>query len=88
VILLIIIGSEEHRIKYVPGISMIRKVIASIFVLVLLSHTLPARPIITAAQSNDAGQLIAEVNGFRAAYGLPPLDVNNSLMAAAQQQSN
>ena len=67
---------------------MIRKIIASIFVLILLSYTLPTGPFSTAAQSNNAGQLIADVNGLRAAYGLPPLEVNNSLMTAAQQQSN
>lgn len=62
--------------------------IFSIFVLILLSYTLFARPTSSAAQSGDAGQLIAEVNGLRAANGLPPLEVNNALMSAAQQQSN
>ena len=40
------------------------------------------------AQSGDAWELISEVNALRAAYGLPPYEVNNALMAAAQGHSN
>jgi len=42
----------------------------------------------TNAQSGDAWELISEVNALRAAYGLPPYEVNNALMAAAQGHSN
>jgi len=41
----------------------------------------------TEAQAGDAWSLIAEVNALRASYGLPPYEVNNALMAAAQAQS-
>ncbi len=39
------------------------------------------------AQAGDAWSLIAEVNALRASYGLPPYEINNALMAAAQAQS-
>ena len=55
----------------------------TIFLLAILVHPDPAQ-----AQIGDASQLIAEVNGLRAAYGLPPLKVNSALMSAAQTQSN
>jgi LysM repeat protein len=42
----------------------------------------------TFAQAGDASQLIAEVNGLRAAYGLPALKVDSSLMSAAQKHGN
>jgi LysM repeat protein len=44
-----------------------------------------AQPI--AAQAGDAWALIAEVNAYRAANGLPPFEVDGSLMAAAQGHS-
>jgi uncharacterized protein YkwD len=46
------------------------------------------QPTRTHAQAGDAWQLIAEVNGLRAAYGLPAYEINNSLMSAAQKHSN
>ncbi len=59
--------------------------------LLVISFVLPAmmvQPARTHAQAGDAWQLIAEVNGLRAAYGLPPYEINNSLMAAAQGHSD
>lgn len=50
---------------------------------ILLSETSRAN-----AQTGDAWELISEVNALRAAYGLPPYEVNNALMAAAQGHSN
>jgi uncharacterized protein YkwD len=41
----------------------------------------------TSAQAGDAWALIAEVNAYRAANGLPPFEVDGSLMAAAQGHS-
>lgn len=49
---------------------------------------LPAMLVQPAQTRAQASQLIAEVNGLRAAYGLPPYKVNNALMSAAQKQSN
>jgi hypothetical protein len=46
------------------------------------------QPALTHAQAGDASQLIAEVNGLRAAYGLTPYKTNNSLMSAAQGHSD
>lgn len=40
-----------------------------------------------AAEDADPWSLIAEVNALRASYGLPPYEVNNALMAAAQGHS-
>ena len=59
--------------------------------LLVASFILPAlmvQPTRIHAQAGDAWQLIAEVNGLRAAYGLPPYEINNSLMAAAQGHSD
>ncbi len=42
----------------------------------------------TKAQTGDAWELISGVNALRAAYGLPPYEVNNALMASAQRHSN
>ncbi|MGB7096322.1 MAG: CAP domain-containing protein [Anaerolineales bacterium] len=56
-----------------------------------LSFVLPVlmfQPARSSAQAGDAWQLIAEVNALRAAYGLPPYEVNNALMSAAQGHSN
>ena len=41
----------------------------------------------TTAQAGDAWALIAEVNGYRAANGLPPFEIDSALMAAAQAHS-
>lgn len=49
--------------------------------LILLSYQ-PSK-----AQAGDAWELISEVNALRVSYGLPPLEVNNSLMSAAQGHS-
>lgn len=46
------------------------------------------KPVRSFAQAGDAWQLISEVNGLRAAYGLPPYQVDNALMSAAQKHSN
>jgi LysM repeat protein len=43
---------------------------------------------ITAAQSSSAHKLIELVNEYRASHGVPPLEINNSLMAAAQRHAN
>ncbi len=40
------------------------------------------------AQSGTAYQVFQLVNGFRAGYGLPPLQANSALSAAAQNQAN
>jgi uncharacterized protein YkwD len=60
-------------------------VILALSVVLLAVIALPAP---TSAQAGDAWQLIAEVNALRAAYGLPPYEVNNALMSAAQTHSN
>jgi hypothetical protein len=54
----------------------------------ILLPAMLAQPVNTRAQVGDASQLIAEVNGLRAAYGLPALKVNSALMSAAQNHSN
>ena len=59
--------------------------------LLAISYILPvvlSKTSHTSAQSGDAWELISEVNALRAAYGLPPYEVNNALMAAAQGHSN
>lgn len=56
--------------------------------IIFLLSTLLLQPERALAQAGDAAQLIAEVNGLRAAYGLPPLKVNAALMSAAQKHSN
>jgi len=56
--------------------------IALTLISLLAVDTLP-----TAAQAGDAWALIAEVNAYRAANGLPPFEVDSSLMAAAQGHS-
>jgi len=58
----------------------------SLFILGLLLLTLAgARP--AAAQSGEAYALIQMVNDLRADYGLPPYQIDTSLMAAAQAHS-
>jgi len=41
----------------------------------------------SSAQVGEPWQLVSEVNALRASYGLPPYEVDNSLMAAAQSHS-
>lgn len=62
-----------------------RKLIILIIALNFVLFTLPAN---SSAQVGDAWQLIAEVNALRSANGLPPYEVNNALMSAAQGQSD
>jgi LysM repeat protein len=50
--------------------------------------SLMSQPTRISAQAGDAMQLIGEVNDLRAAYGLPPYEVNNALMSAAQNHSD
>ena len=59
-----------------------------ILALIFLLPALLSQPESTLAQAGDASQLIAEVNGLRAAYGLPALKVDSSLISAAQKHSN
>jgi opacity protein-like surface antigen len=54
--------------------------------LMLFSLSLDSPP--KSAQVEDAYQVIAAVNAFRTGQGLPALQIDNSLMAAAQAQSN
>lgn len=54
--------------------------------LILFSLSLDSLP--KPAQVEDAYQVIAAVNAFRTGQGLPALQIDNSLMAAAQAQSN
>ncbi len=54
--------------------------------LILFSLSLDSPP--KSVQIEDAYQVIAAVNAFRTANGLPALQIDNSLMAAAQAQSN
>ena len=65
-----------------------RKFITFFLALTFVLLALIANPARSSAQSGDAWQLIAEVNALRAAYGLPPYEVNNALMSAAQKQSD
>lgn len=65
-----------------------RKIICLLLGLAVLLPALMLKPARTHAQAGDAAQLISEVNGLRAAYGLPPLKVNAALMSAAQKHSN
>ena len=64
-----------------------RKLITSFYILIFVLPAIFALPATSVAQAGDAWQLIADVNALRSAYGLPPLDVNNALMSAAQGQS-
>jgi LysM repeat protein len=56
--------------------------VALIWLLVLVFDVHPST-----AQAGDAWALIAEVNAYRAANGLPPFEVDSSLMTAAQRHS-
>lgn len=63
-----------------------RRLFLRAFSLLLLIFLLAQRPS-AHAQAGDPWQLIAEVNALRASYGLPPYEVDNALMAAAQAHS-
>jgi LysM repeat protein len=65
-----------------------RRFFPFLLVISLFWPTIMALPIKTYAQAGDAWQLISEVNGLRAAYGLPAYKTNNALMAAAQGHSD
>jgi LysM repeat protein len=71
-----------------PAKKFMRKFFLLALVFFILVPVLMVKPARTAAQAGDAWQLISEVNGLRSAYGLPPYEVNNSLMSAAQIHSN
>lgn len=60
--------------------------VAVILALLLPLLEITSRP--AQAQAGDAWALISAVNALRAAYGLPPYEVDNSLMSAAQGHSN
>lgn len=60
----------------------------SFYTLIFVFPALFAWPTTSFAQAGDAWQLIADVNAHRSTYGLPPLEVNNGLMSAAQRQSD
>jgi LysM repeat protein len=63
-----------------------KTILRNLFIGVLLLLALAgARP--AAAQSGEAYALIQMVNDLRADYGLPPYQIDNSLMAAAQAHS-
>jgi uncharacterized protein YkwD/LysM repeat protein len=75
-------------IGYFPMKRAMRKLFYLFLAFNFLLTVLTSQPTRTYAQAGDAWQLIAEVNALRAAYGLPPLEVNNALMSAAQNHSN
>jgi LysM repeat protein len=64
-----------------------RKLIFVAILTCFLLGFLAESPSGTQAQAGDAGSLIAEVNALRASYGLPPYQVDHSLMASAQAHS-
>ncbi len=59
-----------------------------VFLISALFFTLCLNIIPSAAQTTDPYAVVAAVNEFRTANGLPALEINNSLMAAAQAQSD
>jgi uncharacterized protein YkwD len=65
---------------------MRKRLITGIFALLLVGAATPAQPA-DAAQNADPYYLIQLVNNVRAEYGLPPYQVDASLMAAAQAHS-
>lgn len=71
-----------------PGSRPMRRIFHLLLATFFLLPALLLQPVKTRAQVGDASQLIAEVNGLRAAYGLPALKVNSALMSAAQKQSD
>lgn len=56
--------------------------------LILLLWLVGKTPPPTASAQSSASEIIRLVNDFRASNGLPPFQINNSLMIAAQQQAN
>ncbi len=87
-IFLISVDRHEFEIKYVPGFGPMKRISHIILTFFFLLPALATGAERAFAQAGDASQLIAEVNGLRAAYGLPALKVNSALMSAAQKQSN
>lgn len=65
-----------------------RKIIALLLIIGMILLAILARPEPGFAQVGDAGQLIAEVNALRVAYGLAPLKADSALMSAAQKHSD
>lgn len=65
-----------------------RRILSLLLAILLILPVVASQTAQTKAQTGDAWQLISEVNALRAAYGLPPYEVNNALMAAAQGHSN
>ncbi|MEA3351827.1 MAG: CAP domain-containing protein [Chloroflexota bacterium] len=59
-----------------------------VFLLGIILLTLSWGVAPTAAQASDAYSIVAAVNDFRTANGLPALQIDNSLMAAAQAHSD
>jgi LysM repeat protein len=64
-----------------------RKLTLLFLALLFAVSPLAVIPPLAAAQAGDPWALIAEVNALRASYGLAPLEVDGSLMAAAQSHS-
>ncbi len=71
--------NNQHSIKLLIRISLI-------FLLILLFVS--SFPFSVQAQDNAVWVLLDSLNSYRAANGLPPLQVNNQLMAAAQSQAD
>lgn len=71
-----------------PDKRPMRRIFTFLLAITFLLPALLVRPARTLAQAGDPWELIAEVNALRAAYGLPPYEVNNALMSAAQKHSN
>lgn len=67
---------------------IMRRTLLFLIVITVLLPVFAIQPRQTFAQAGDAWQLIAEVNGLRAAYGLPAYEIDNTLMLAAQGHSD
>lgn len=76
------------EIQLVPDNRVMRRFLPLLLVISFVLPAMMVQPARTHAQAGDAWQLIAEVNGLRTAYGLPPYEISNSLMAAAQGHSD
>lgn len=81
-------GNAQAEIKLASPIKYMRKLLILTLLIASLIPALMADPSRSSAQAGDAWQLISEVNGLRAAYGLPPYQVDNALMSAAQNHSD